>query len=127
MYKKNHLIYRDIRLKHKHPPLRTESSTYLCRIVSFQAELAPNALQKVMCRSKLFVGRMSLVGQASSNLRGSCCGDGLRDLGDLAAGTDDLLTLTVLVELNVLVLSLRSLPDLNFAATTDDTDSHCGE
>ena len=59
--------------------------------------------------------------------RGSGGGDGLCNLGNLIAGTDDLLALTVLVELHVFVLPLCTLPDLDFAATADDTDSHCGK
>ena len=54
-------------------------------------------------------------------------GNGLCDLGDLVAGADDLLALTVFVELHVLVLPLRPLPDLDLAAAPDDADPHCGE
>ena len=53
--------------------------------------------------------------------------DGLRDLGDLVAGADDLLALAVLVELDVLVLALGALPDLDLTAAADDTDAHGGE
>ena len=51
----------------------------------------------------------------------------LADLGDLVAGADNSPTLTILDILNVLVLSLCALPDLDFAATTNDTNSHCGK
>ena len=63
-------------------------------------------------------------GKASSSSRGSSGGDGLRDLGDLVAGADDFLPLTVLVELHVFILPLCSLPNLDLAATADDADSH---
>lgn len=49
-------------------------------------------------------------------------GNGLRDLGDLLASTDD--TLTILVANVVVVLLVGSLPDLNLTPTTDDTNSH---
>lgn len=49
-------------------------------------------------------------------------GNGLRDLGDLLASTDD--TLTILVANVVVVLLVGPLPDLNLTPTTDDTNSH---
>ena len=72
---------------------------------------------------------LSLVaqGRPEPDSRSPGCSDGLCDLGDLVAGADDLLTLTVFVELHVLVLPLCSLPDLDFAAAADDADAHCGE
>ena len=54
-------------------------------------------------------------------------GDGLRNLGDLAAGADDLLTLSIFGILNVFVLALSTLPDLDFAAAANDTDAHGAE
>ena len=76
---------------------------------------------------KSLVAQWAKACKRAKNSRGSGGGDGLCDLGHLVAGADDLLTLTVLVELHVLVLPLCSLPDLDFAATADDTDSHGGE
>jgi hypothetical protein len=53
--------------------------------------------------------------------------NGLLDLGDLVAGTNDGVTSLILGVTNVLVLTLGTLPDLDLAATTDDTNPHGGE
>lgn len=62
-----------------------------------------------------------------SDLSRTSSGNGLCNLGDLIAGTDDLLSLSILVELDILVLPLGTLPDLHFHTALDDTDSHSGE
>lgn len=55
----------------------------------------------------------------------STCGfNGLLDLGDLVASADDGVAVVVLDVLDVLVLPLGTLPDLDFAATTDHTHTH---
>lgn len=59
--------------------------------------------------------------------RSASSGDRLRNLGDLAAGADDLLTLSIFGVLNVFVLALSTLPDLDFAAAANDTDAHGAE
>ena len=59
--------------------------------------------------------------------RSAGSGDRLRDLGDLAAGADDLLTLSIFGILDVFVLALSTLPDLDFTATTNDADAHSAE
>ena len=51
----------------------------------------------------------------------------LSNLGDLVASADDWVALLVLDDVDLLVLLLGTLPDLNLASTTDDTDPHGGE
>ena len=63
---------------------------------------------------------MIISGSASSS-------DGLCNLGDLAAGADDFLTLSIFGILNIFVLALSTLPDLDFAAAANDTDAHGAE
>ena len=46
------------------------------------------------------------------------------DLGDLVTGSDDALTGGVVDVGHVLVLELSPLPDLDLAATAQDTDTH---
>jgi hypothetical protein len=53
-------------------------------------------------------------------------GDILQYLGRLSAGAQYSLTILITYDL-ALVLLLRSLPDLNFAAASDDADPHGGE
>ena len=60
----------------------------------------------------------------SSGARGS---NRLRNLGNLIAGADDLAALAIGVVLNILVFALSALPDLDFAAASDDADTHSGE
>ena len=67
---------------------------------------------------------------SNQEIRGLGCTsscNGLGDLGDLVASADDLLALTILVELDIFVLSLSALPDLDFASAADNAYSHCGE
>lgn len=52
---------------------------------------------------------------------------GLLDLGDLIARANDEVSSVVLDVVDVLVFPLSALPDLDFAAATNDTDSHGGE
>lgn len=54
-------------------------------------------------------------------------GNGLGDLGDLGASTDDALTGRVVDVGDVLVLELSTLPDLDLAAAAEDTDTHSGQ
>ena len=51
-------------------------------------------------------------------------GHGLDDLGDLGTSSDDALTGRVVHVGDVLVLELGALPDLNLAATAEDTHTH---
>ena len=111
---------------------RVYHGIYLVSCSIPKPDLAPDALQKtnVVCRNFCSWASHHVfdsAGVTSQNLRSSGRSDGLCDLGDLIAGADDLLTLTVFVELHVLVLPLCSLPDLDFAAAADDADAHCGE
>ena len=54
-------------------------------------------------------------------------GDRFRNLGNLAASADDLLTLSILGVLNVFVLALSTLPDLDFATAANNPDTHGAE
>lgn len=60
------------------------------------------------------------------NSCGTGSGNVLQHLGGLCAGSDDPLTILVTDDLAFLLL-LRSLPDLNFTAATDDPNPHGGE
>jgi hypothetical protein len=51
-------------------------------------------------------------------------GSRLDNLGDLRTGTDDALASRVVHVGDILVLELSTLPDLNFAATAKDTNTH---
>jgi hypothetical protein len=82
-----------------------------------KARTAPNAifaLHKVVREQNNYIINLC---RASSD-------DGLLDLGDLVPRPEDRVASTVLDELRVFVLHLGPLPDLNLAATTDNTNTH---
>lgn len=72
---------------------------------------------------KLNVGCVHWV-SASRSTRGS---GWFYNLGDLVAGSDDLLSLSILGELNIFVLPLSTLPDLYLASATDHTHTHSAQ
>lgn len=69
----------------------------------------------------------SLVKIRNNHLRSAGALNGLCHLGDLVAGPDDRVALVILGHVDFLVLLLGALPDLDFASTTDDTNSHSRE
>lgn len=73
----------------------------------------------IKCRSCSVVSRVS---QPSSCSTSSSCWHA--DLGDLVAGTDDLLALLIFDIVDIFVLPLSTLPDFNLAATSNNTDTH---
>lgn len=76
--------------------------------------LCPRANHNVVARAGMF----------QAFLGGSGGGHGLGDLRNLVTSPDDFLALVILRILNVLVLLLCSLPNLNLATATNDTNTH---
>lgn len=74
-----------------------------------------------------FKAKTACLGDKAARLRSIGAGNGLNDLGDLVAGTNDALAGRVVDIGDVLVLELGAFPDLDLAAAAEDADAHSRE